>query len=131
MQRDMDLVRQLLLRLEACKKPPMVIRSIRSTDPEIAIEGYSPEQIDAHLDMIYQQGFVDYGNDIRWDHGGSWHFRSLTWQGRDFLDAVREPKVWAFTKDKAKAAGGWTVELLVEIAKAYIKGQLVKHGVPL
>ena len=29
------------------------------------------------------------------------------------------------------AAGGWTVGILMEIAKSYIKAELGKHGVPL
>jgi hypothetical protein len=51
-------------------------------------------------------------------------FRCLTWQGHDFLDSVRDPKIWAKTKEGALAAGGFTVDLLAELAKGFLKKQI-------
>jgi hypothetical protein len=37
---------------------------------------------------------------------------------------VRDPKIWAKTKDGALAAGGFTVDLLKDLAKGFVKKQI-------
>ncbi len=99
MRRDMDLIRELLLRLEALPMCPGGFVSFDVSDAEIAVEGSGDDEIWHHLAMIYDAGFADSGADVRGDLSGSWYFRSLTWAGRDFLDAVvsrrcgRKPRV--------------------------------------
>jgi len=39
-------------------------------------------------------------------------------------DSIRSPDVWAKTKAGAYAAGGFTVELLADLAKGFIKKQI-------
>jgi hypothetical protein len=51
----------------------------------------------------------------------------LSWAGDDFLDSVRDPEIWRQTKEGAKKAGGFTVELLGDLAKGLIKTQIKKH----
>lgn len=48
----------------------------------------------------------------------------LTWHGHEFLDAIRDPEVWKKTKNGALAAGGFTFDLLKELAKGYLKKQI-------
>ena len=48
----------------------------------------------------------------------------LTWAGHDLLDSVRDPKIWAKTKHGALAAGGFTVDLLKDLAKGFVKKQI-------
>jgi hypothetical protein len=71
--------------------------------------------------QIRNAGLVDEGG-IRPAEG--FGFQSLTWEGHDFLDSVRDPKIWAKTKSGALAAGGFTVDLLKELAKGFIKKQI-------
>ena len=42
----------------------------------------------------------------------------------DFLDSVRDPETWAKTKKAAAGAGGFTVELLRDLAKGFVKKQI-------
>ena len=51
-------------------------------------------------------------------------FGKLTWAGHDFLDAVRDPAIWAKTKAGATAAGGFTFDLLKGLAKGFMKKQI-------
>ena len=44
----------------------------------------------------------------------------------NFLDSVRDTKVWRTTKDRVKAAGGFTIEILGAVAKKVIDENLVK-----
>jgi hypothetical protein len=55
------------------------------------------------------------------------HPTKLTWDGHDFLDSVRDPEIWNKTKDGMKAAGGFTFELLRDLAKGFIRTQIKKH----
>ena len=127
----MDLIRELLLRLEAMETKPGVHYSISPYGDEFAVDGYSEDEVEHHLGMIYRAGFVDYGSGPTGDLSGNLFFRDLTWQARDFLDAVREPMVWTETKTRAEKVGGWTVGILTDLAKGYIKAKATEHGLPL
>jgi hypothetical protein len=48
----------------------------------------------------------------------------LTWSGHEFVDAVRDPVIWAKTRSGAKAAGGFTIDLLKDLAKGFLKTQI-------
>ncbi|KAA6490837.1 DUF2513 domain-containing protein [Agrobacterium sp. ICMP 7243] len=48
----------------------------------------------------------------------------LTADGAEFLETVRDPKVWQKTKDGAAAAGGFTLDLLKALAKGFLKMQV-------
>jgi hypothetical protein len=125
MKRDADLVRALLLRIESWDIPPGGrMSNLRATDPEIQIEGYAANQIDYHLEQLIDAKLVDgeYSNMER-----LFYITKLTWPGHDFLDSVRDPEIWRETKEGAKQAGGFTIELLGDLAKGLIKTQIEKH----
>ena len=119
MKRDMDLMRELMLRLEALPMGLGDAVTITPEDPAVAVEGYDVVQINHHLDLIREAGFID-------DGGGSqpmlgFIFCGLTGKGHDFIDAVRSPEIWRKTKAGAKEIGGWSVDLLWGLAKEYAK----------
>ena len=124
MKRDMDLIRELLLKLEAL--PLQLGESVHLTPDrdEIAVPGYDVAEIDYHLSQILQAGFIDQGG-MRAAYGIG--FRSLTWEGHDFLDSIRSPEVWAKTKKGAEVAGGFTVDLLKDLAKGFVKKQIEEY----
>ena len=118
MQRDMDLIRELLLKLEALPIRPGGTVIITPDAEEIAVSGYNVDQIDYHLSQIGKAGLIDEG-DVRLMIGIG--FRCLTPAGHDFLDSVRDPQTWAKTKKAAVGAGGFTVDLLKDLAKGFVK----------
>jgi DNA-binding transcriptional ArsR family regulator len=114
--RDMDLVRELLLKLESLPVRPGEVFLFSGHDPEIAIDGYSADQITYHLDLLREAGLIE--------SPGSQPmlgvtFERLSWRGHDFLDSVRNPETWKKTKEGARKIGSWSVDLLLSIAKAY------------
>ncbi|MFM0181605.1 DUF2513 domain-containing protein [Paraburkholderia aspalathi] len=126
MKRDMDLIRDLLLRLEALPVPAAGMTTIDASQTAVQVDGYTAEQINYHLSLLEQAqlihaGGLDFGMQFG---GGGVGFQSLTWAGHDFLDATRNPDVWGRTKQAANAAGGFTVELLVFAAKTYLEGKI-------
>ena len=109
MQRDMDLIRELLLKLEALPMCQGRKVDITPDAEEVAVSGYDFDQIDYHLTQIRKSGFIDEGGCRPMVGIG---FRGLTPAGHDFLDSVRDPETWAKTKNVAAGAGGFTINLL-------------------
>ncbi|MXY20265.1 MAG: DUF2513 domain-containing protein [Dehalococcoidia bacterium] len=93
MKRDMSLVRSILLRIEATE-------SLKEA-PDLNIEGFSEEQVDYHLDMLIANKRYVNGNG-NWSLGGTYwvSIQGLTWEGHDFLDAIRDDSVWEQVKQK-------------------------------
>ena len=121
MTRDMDLIRELLFKLEAHTLPPGSVELFRGNEPTISVEGYSPQQIVFHLLLIKEAGFIESpGTQVM----PGVTFRRLSWAGFDFLNSVRSPEVWRKTKGGVEAAGGFTVDLLKDLAKGFLKTQI-------
>ena len=116
----MDLIRELMLKLESYPKNPVEVVEIRPYVPEpLWVSGYvfsAPELI-YHLELIEEAGFIENMN-------SPGYFHRLSWAGHDFLDSVRSPDVWDKTKQVAETAGGFTIELLVFAAKTYLEGKI-------
>jgi len=126
MKRDMDLIRELMLKLEELPVPTAGMVVVDAT--KVNVEGYTTEQIDYHLSLLEQARFIHAGGlDFGMSgpgFGPGVGFCSLTWVGHDFLDAMRSPDVWNRTRKAAAAAGGFTVDLLVSAAKGYLEARI-------
>ena len=121
MKRDMNLIRELLLKLEALPMRRRGIVCITADAEEVAVPGYDVDQIDYHLLLISEAGLIDEGGAKPLSAIG---FRCLTWRGHEFLDSVRDPRIWEKTKRSADAAGGFTIDLLKDLAKGFVRKQI-------
>lgn len=120
MKRDMDLIRHLLLVLEAKPGPEM----LRSRD--IEVEGYSPSEVQYHLNLMFQAELLN-GEDVRSttsDRLIKVMPFDLTWQGHEFLETVRDPEVWRQAKAGASKAGTAGIEFLLGMAKVLLKNAI-------
>ena len=84
MKRDMDLVRQLLLRVEEGQGPSM---SELLTKPE------DMELYGHHTRILIDAGFLT-GIDASSMTSLDWLDLQLTWKGHEFLDTLRDPTIW-------------------------------------
>ena len=116
MKRDMDLIRDILLRIE---QAPYTLGFV-----ELEIEGRSTEEISYHIKILCQAGLVE-ATDLSTMGGPLWRARDLTWAGHEFLGAAKDASVW----NKAKSllinkTGGVIFEvlkpLLVEMVRAQV-----------
>lgn len=48
----------------------------------------------------------------------------MTWQGHEFLDRIRDPQIWAKTKEGAKRVGSFSLDVLSDIARGIIKKKI-------
>lgn len=92
MQRNMDLVRAILLRIE--NNPSG--RAPRN----FGIEGFPPEEVGYHAHLMVQEGLIE-GIDVTHMQSKSREAlpTGLTWKGHEFLDLARDPDRW----NRAKA----------------------------
>lgn len=124
MKRNMDLIRELMLKLESLPMNMGDVFCLQPGDKEIAVEGFTEHQIEYHLELLREIGFIQ--------SPGSQPmlgitYAGITWAGHDFLDAVRDPEIWRKTKQGAEAAGGFTIDLITDLAKGLIRTQIKKY----
>lgn len=95
MKRDMDLVREILLYIEN--------QDINSGNIEpIRINGYTLLEILEHVKLMENYGLV---KDCDYDMSGNTCVRTITWEGYDYLDKIRDNTLWKETKDVIKEKG--------------------------
>jgi len=114
MKRDMELLREILLYCEE-KRPPGDAISISDTD----FLDRDRDTLRAHVELLREQGWVEITSTKN-----SLAIRRITYDGCDFLDAVRDPEIWKQTKEGATAAGGFTLDLLKSLAKGYVRKKI-------
>lgn len=89
MRRDMDLLREILLFIEN-----QDVNSNRYNP--ITIEGHTALEILNHVQLMEQYGLL---KDCSYDLSCNTTVRTITWDGYDYLDKVRDNSVWKKTKD--------------------------------
>lgn len=121
MKRDMDLLREVVLKVEAEHEKPDQSILYQDFTSELLIDGYSASDVEYHLKQALQAELLE-------GKIGTGHYivLGLTPRGHDFADAVRDPLIWRRTRDGAIAAGGLTLELVIDLAKGFLK-RLIKE----
>ena len=131
MRRDIDFVRELLLEIEGGKQLFETLdddAALFLTEKSSGLSKEDASRLEGHLNLLENAEFIEI--EMR-GSAGVIMVGDITWAGHDFLDAVREPKVWTETKTRAEKVGGWTVGILTDIAKGYLKAKAAEHGIPL
>jgi hypothetical protein len=106
MQRDMELIRDLLLE----------IRSREDVAPKILkMEGRDELVVGRHIEMLYQAGLIDgvYAERTSSSPIGEVFVRDLSWEGHDFIAALENQTVWGQIKQKFSAAELATLPLSI------------------
>lgn len=117
MKRDMDLVRQLLIATENAAGP------FDAASLALGPDAPSAEEIVYHVRLLEAHGLVDAA--VRRDITGGYSctVHGLTWDGCDYLDAVRDGRVWERTKRVvSETVGSTTMDVIKEAAKAVATG---------
>jgi Hypothetical protein (DUF2513) len=121
-KRDFDLIRQILLHIEETSKPI-------TEDWYYHFEHEDRDAVANSLDLLLDRKLIEAqksGTHCR--HPADWFGAvRLTWEGCDFLDAIRDDAIWEKTKASAAAAGGFTFDILKSLAKGLIKKKIEDH----
>jgi hypothetical protein len=91
MERDIDLIRELLLRIAA--NPKLDGRHFYVYDESDKPDGYSLADVTYHVDLLFEAGLVE-GS----PRSEKPMISKFTWQGHEFVDNIRddEPSPHAF-----------------------------------
>ena len=122
MKLDKDLVREVLLQVEASPDPMAWV--------DITVDGHSEEEIAYHVQILDEAGLLE-AEELTSLDGYDWRAKRLTYEGHEFLDTIRDAAAWRFTKETAKNAGVTGIKALFEIGKSYARQKLIEHGVHL
>ena len=123
MKRDMELVREVLLRVEGLSGRPGTRWLCNSFDPGFEVEGWSGDDVDHHLRLLADADCLLTAKQA----GDGVMLSGLSWKGCEFLDTVRSPEVWRRTKEAAGKVGGVSISILSEMAKVIAKAMIKDH----
>lgn len=115
--RDMDLIRDILLRVEA--DPKLEGTDWMPFDKASEFPGHSLKEIQYHADLLIESGMLN-GN----ASGDVPMISRLTWNGHEFLDSIRNPEIWQRVKERVTGLGTVGLALIWELAKAELRKKL-------
>ena len=120
MKLEMDLVRDILLAVEASTSPSLSQLFI------LLGKGYQTftDPVCYHLKMLIEQAHFLSAIDSKSMGGPDWFDFELTWSGHEFLNTIRDTEVWSLTKTGVEKAGGFSFDLVAALAKGYIKTKI-------
>ena len=118
MRRDLDLVRTILMDVADSAEPVDV--SLWVTDT------VSREMAAYHVAMMRDAGLVN-ASTLAADNDPCYVCRvnSLTWEGQDYLDSVRSPKVWREVKKRLARVGGASAFEVVKALASTVASQFL------
>lgn len=122
MKRDMDLVRHVLMTVERAESEVQIDGLVVDGKWHLAMVAY-------HVELMSAQGLVDAQVYHAGDAVVGGAVTALTWDGADYLDAIRDDAVWRRTKDVVrKSVGSTTMDVIkqaaVMVATSAIKSSL-------
>lgn len=119
MKRDMDLIRQILLDVEA--KEDMLPRPFH-------VEGYPKEQVSYHVILLGEAGLIEARHmSTQQDVVPTAYPVRLTWEGHEFLGAAKNDTAWqkaklVFTDKAGGIAYAVLKEFLIQAMKQSVLG---------
>ena len=117
MQRDIDLIREILLNLEE--------QGAYTNWLDVDIESYSPEQMDYHLELLMEAGLISKRASER--ELPRWLPVRLTWDGHELLDAARDEKRWRKVKESIAHIGSVPFEIVRSALLEMVRPETSKH----
>ena len=116
MKQDMDLVRAILLQVEASPTPKV---------RDVVVEGYDTATVAHHIEILGDAGYlvprVVYSSGDPILAG----VERLTWDGHQFINTVRDDTVWNRTSERIKSTVGTAaVEVWKATAEAVTRAML-------
>ena len=122
MKRDIDLVRSILIYVE---------NAADEVDAdEMATERWPIETVAYHVRLMAHLGLVDVSRDARDMNGNTIELTvaGITWDGQDYLDSIREPKVWGRVKKALAGTVGSTTLDVVRQTASMVALAMVREG---
>jgi len=122
MKRDLDLIREIMLVLEDKMEYDEDFTSDRLYEI-MQNEILTHAKLFYHIELLAEGNFIKI-EEYKYMGGRDFIVNTITSEGQDFLDTIRQKKTWDIVKGKASEIGGSSISLIVEIGKDYLKKQI-------
>lgn len=124
MKRDLDLIRHILLCVEESNEIPTRIESM-------VTEKYSLDDIAYNITLLNDAGYVVlYKHPALESRTQRFYIERLTMAGCDYLDNVRDNKIWAKTKEAiSNVAQSASLDVIKNIAGSLINAAIAVAGI--
>lgn len=128
MKRNLDIVRDILLQVEQAEDY-LTINDLFDVRDKRKGCNYTDNEIIYHVELLFAHGFID--GCIRRDMNGDITDNSidgLTWDGADFLESMRDQRVWDRARDTIKKTVGSTTFEVVKQTCTLVATQMIKSN---
>lgn len=120
MKRDLNLIRNMLLRIE----------ELDSTKQKITIDSFSdlcadPVLISLHIELLIDSNYIETSEPIYCGVIKDFLIYRITSDGYDYLDSIRENSIWERTENMLfKVGGSAALDVVKDVAVSIIKTRL-------
>ena len=121
MIRDIDLIRRLMLIIDGKQGS----QGLKADDLEV--DGYSLEDIAYHLYMMAESKMLvsePFQSAQHPEHRFNIVVYELSWHGHEYLDLIRDLKLWTDIRERMANVGANSFELVIELARKEILKRL-------
>lgn len=124
MKRDLDLIRQIMLALEEKMEYGKNFQSAQLIEV-MQDKTLSAEKLAYHIGLLVESDFIR-AKEYKYLSGEPTDYliNTITSQGQDFVDTIRQDTTWNKIKEKASKIRDFTLSLLIDIGKEYLKKQI-------
>ncbi len=124
MKRDLDLIREIMLVLEDKMEYGKNFKSTQLIEV-IQDKTLSAEKLAYHVGLLVENDFIK-AKEYKYQSGEPTDYliNTITSQGQDFIDTIRQDTTWNKIKEKVSNIGGYSLSLFIDIGKEYLKKQI-------
>lgn len=118
MQRNLDLIRDMLLRIESNENPVMYCH-------DFVTEDISHDVVTYHLNLLLDSMYINASCRGAVNSPTQYTIKGLTTRGHDYLDSVRDDTLWSNLKKKlGSSIASLPLSVVPDIAISYLKSML-------
>lgn len=124
MQRDLDLIRKIMHALEEKMEYGKNFQSDKLFEI-MKDESPSMGKLSYHIGLLVEGGLIKV-KEYKYQSGEPTDYliNTITSEGHDFIDIIRQDNTWNIIKEKAFVIGGFSISLLLDIGKEYLKKKI-------
>lgn len=123
MKRDMDLVRHILMAVEDSRSPVSA--------EDIVAKPWTMDDVFYHIRLMEAHGLLDAGLLDADDSPYYCVVSGLTWEGSDFLDAIRDDGIWKKTKAVVRGVSSSVTMQTIRETAVLVASQAIKASLGL
>jgi hypothetical protein len=124
MKRDLDVIREIMIVLEDKMEYGKNFKSAQLIEV-MQDKTLSAEKLAYHIGLLVESDFIK-AKEYKYQSGEPTDYliNTITSQGQDFIDTIRLDTTWNKIKEKASKIRDFTLSLLIDIGKEYLKKQI-------